>query len=87
MKLVVRNISLGQLGYQPVCAPSQLLHTWSLAAHGRLEEALDLLSTTENVSVINILLKSKIKELVGGKLTLSQLKPGQAVKKSKLRQR
>jgi len=43
------------LGYLPGCAPSQLLHTCSLAEHGRLEKVLDFPATTANISVINIL--------------------------------
>jgi len=38
------------------CAPSQLLHICSLAKHGKLEEVPDFIATTENTSVINILL-------------------------------
>jgi len=37
-------------------APSLLLHTCSLAGYGRLEKVLDFTGTTENISVINILL-------------------------------
>jgi len=53
---MVWNISIGQVGCLPGCAPSQLLHTCSLAEYGRLEKALDFIATTENISVINILL-------------------------------
>jgi len=42
------------LGCLPGYAPSQLLHT--LAEYGRLEKVLDFIATTENISVINILL-------------------------------
>jgi len=56
MTSMVWNISTGQLGYLPGCALSQLLHTCLLAEHGRLEKVLDFIVTTENVSVINILL-------------------------------
>jgi len=44
------------LGYLPGCAPSQLLHTCSLADYGRLEKVLDFTAPTKNISVINILL-------------------------------
>jgi len=50
------NISIGQLGYLSVCAPSQLLHTCSLAEYERLEKILNFLATTEIISVTNILL-------------------------------
>jgi len=50
------NISTGQLGWLPDCAPSQLLHTCSLAEYRRLEKVLGFIATTENISVINILL-------------------------------
>ena len=53
---MVWSISNGQLGCLPGCAPSQLLHTCSLAEHEKLEEALDFLATTKNHSVTNILL-------------------------------
>ena len=56
MTSMVWNISIGQLGTLPGCVPSQLLHTCSLAEHGRLQKVLDFLATTENISVINILL-------------------------------
>jgi len=47
---------LASLGWLPGSAPSQLLHTCSIAEHGRLEKVLDFLATTENISVINTLL-------------------------------
>jgi len=47
---------LASLGWLFGYAPSQLLHTCSLAVYGRLEKVLDFLATTENISVINILL-------------------------------
>jgi len=34
----------------------QLLHTCSLAEYEKLEKVLDFIATTENISVINILL-------------------------------
>jgi len=50
---MVWNISTGQPGSLPGCAPSQLLHTYSLTKHGRLENVLDFIATTGNISVIN----------------------------------
>jgi len=47
---MVQNISTGQLGELPGCAPSQLLHTCSLAEHRKLKKVLDFLATTENIS-------------------------------------
>jgi len=44
------------LGYPFGCAPSQLLHTCSSAEYEKLEKVLDFIATTENISVINILL-------------------------------
>jgi len=44
------------LGYLSGSAPSQLPHTCSLAEYEKLEEVLDFIATTENISVINILL-------------------------------
>jgi len=40
----------------PGYAPPQLLHTCSLAEYEKLEKVLDIIATTENISVINILL-------------------------------
>jgi len=54
MTPVVWNTSIGQLGYLSGYAPSQLLHTCSLADYEKLEKALA--ATTENISVTNILL-------------------------------
>jgi len=56
MMSMVWNISIGRLGYLPGYAPSQLLHTCSLAEHGRPEKVLDFLATTKNISVTNIIL-------------------------------
>jgi len=53
---MVWNISIGKLGYLSGCAPSQLLHTCSLAEQAKLEKVLDFVAITKNVSVINILL-------------------------------
>jgi len=51
------SISIGQLGCLSGYAPAQLLHTCSLAECEKLEkEALDVTVTTENISVINVLL-------------------------------
>jgi len=50
------DISIGQLGSLSGCAPSQLLHTCSLAEREEVEKVLDFLATTKNISVINILL-------------------------------
>jgi len=47
---------LASLGWLPGCAPSQLLHTWVLAEHGRLAKVLYFIAKTENTSVTNILL-------------------------------
>jgi len=44
------------LGSQPGDAPSQRLHTRSLAEYQELEEVLDFIATTKNISVINVLL-------------------------------
>jgi len=42
-----------------------------------VEKVLDFIATTENISVINTSpTKSKAQQLLGGQLTLSQLKPG-----------
>jgi len=46
-------VSLGQL---PGCAPSQLLHTGSLAEYEKLEKVLGFIATTENFSDVNSLL-------------------------------
>jgi len=61
MTPMVWNISMGQLGSLPGRAPSQFLHPCSLAEHGRLENVLDFIATTKNISVINILLVSNPK--------------------------
>jgi len=53
---MVWNISVAQLGWLAGNAPSQLLHTCSLAEYEKLEKVLDFTATTENISVINILL-------------------------------
>jgi len=78
MASVVCGISIGQPGCLSGCAPSQLLHTCLLAEYKKLEKVLDFIGTTENSSVINILLILNPKRsILGGKLTLSQPKPGQ----------
>jgi len=53
---MVWNISIGQLGYLPGCAPSQLLHTCTLAEYEKLKKVLDFTATTNHISVTNILL-------------------------------
>jgi len=55
MTFMLWNISISQLGVAAWLCSFQLLHTCSLTAHGRLEKVLDILATTENISVINIL--------------------------------
>jgi len=64
------------LGYLSGYAPSQLLHTCSLAEYKKLEKVLDFTVTTENISIINILVINPKQRLLRGKLTLPQLKPG-----------
>jgi len=61
------------------CALSQLLHACSLAEHGKLKTVLDFLATTETPVYYQLSshTKSKTQQLLGGKLTLSQPKPGQ----------
>jgi len=56
MTSMIWNISIDQLGYLSGCAPSQLLHACSLAEHEKLQKVLDFIATTENISVVNILL-------------------------------
>ena len=53
---MVWDMSTGQLGSLPGCAPSQPLHTCASAECGKLEEVLDFIATTENISVTDILL-------------------------------
>jgi len=53
---MVWNISIHQLDYLYGYVPSQLLHSCSSAEHEKLEEVLDFIATTENISVIIILL-------------------------------
>jgi len=55
------NTSIGQLGCLSGYSPSQLLHTCSLAEHEKLEKVPDFIATTENISVIIILLVLKPK--------------------------
>ena len=47
---------LASWGSLPGWAPAQLLHTFSWAEQGRLEKVLNFIATTENLSVISILL-------------------------------
>jgi len=56
MMSTVQIISTDHLGCLSVCAPSQLLHTCSLAEYEKLEKVLDFTATTENTCVISILL-------------------------------
>jgi len=56
MMSMVWNICIGQLGSLSGCAPSQLLHTCSLAEYEKQEKVLDFIATTENICVINFLL-------------------------------
>jgi len=51
MTSMIWNISIGQLGLAGH-APSQLLHTCSLAEYEKLKKVLDILATTENISVL-----------------------------------
>jgi len=53
---MVWNISIGQLGCLSGYSPSQLLNTCSLAVYEKLEKVLDFVKTTENFSVLDILL-------------------------------
>jgi len=53
---MARKTFIVRLGYLSACAPFQLLHTCSSAEYEKLGIALDFTATTENVSVINILL-------------------------------
>jgi len=57
MTSVVGNASIGQLGCLSGCAPSLLLHTCSLAPeYKKLEKVVDIIATTKNLRIINILL-------------------------------
>jgi len=58
MTFMVWNISIGQTGYLSGSAPSQLLHICCLAEY---EKVLDFIATTENISVINIVLVLNLK--------------------------
>jgi len=55
MTSLVWNTSIGQLGFLSGCAPSQLLHTCSLAEYGRLEEVLHFITPMFSVVAVNIL--------------------------------
>jgi len=48
---ILWNISTGQLGSLAGYAPSQHLHTCSLAENEKMKKVLDFLATTENISV------------------------------------
>jgi len=64
---MVWSTSIGQLRLpvqipQATClAPSQLLHTCSLAEYGKLEKVLDFIATTKQTSVMNIILLLNLK--------------------------
>jgi len=75
MTFTVQNISISQ----PVCAPSQLLHTCSLAEHEKLEKSPWLHSNNWKHQCYqhSSCTKSKPQQLLGGNLTLPQPKPGQ----------
>jgi len=53
---MVWNISTGQHGSLPGCAPSQLPPSCSSAGHGRLGNILDFTATAENFSLASVLL-------------------------------
>jgi len=53
---MVWNISISQLGCLSGCAPSQLLHICSLAEYEKLEKVIFFITTTENISAIDICL-------------------------------
>ena len=56
-------------------APSHLLHTCSLAKHGRPEKILQFFATAKNISVVNILrVLNPKQQLLGGNITLSQMR-------------
>jgi len=55
MTPTIWNISIGLLGLAARLCFAQLLHTCSLAEHGRLGKP-DFLATAENISAINITL-------------------------------
>jgi len=61
MTPTVWNISTGQLGCLSVCAPSQPLHTCSVAEYEKLGTVLDYIATTEKITVINSLLILNLK--------------------------
>jgi len=62
---MVWNISTGQVVCLSGDAPSQLLHTCSLAEEEKLEKALDCIATTKTTRVINILLILNSKAATG----------------------
>jgi len=55
MMSMVWNISTGQLGWLSDYAPSQLLHSCSLAEYKKLERVLDFIATTKSFNAIKIL--------------------------------
>jgi len=66
---MVWSVSLGQLGSVPGCAPSQFLHTWSLAEYGRLEKSPWFHSNDWKHQCYqrSSCTKSKTQQLLGGK--------------------
>ena len=81
MMFMVWNISIGQPGSLPGCAPSQLLHTHSWAEYEKLEKSLWFHRNNwkHQCYLHSSHTKSKIQQLLGGKLTLTQPKPGQVL--------
>ena len=69
---------LASLGWLPGCAPSQLLHTCSLDEYEKLEKSPCFHSNDKNLQCYQHFspAKSKTQQLLEGKLSLSQLKPG-----------
>ena len=78
MTSMVWNISFGQPGCLPGRAPSQLRHTCSFAEHGGLKNSPWFLSNNwkRQCHQHSSHTKSKTQQLLGGKLTLPQPKPG-----------
>jgi len=83
MPSMVWNISIGQFGCLSGCAPSQLLHSCSLAEYEKPEKSPCFLSNNCKHQCYrrSSRTKSKTQRLLGRKLTLSQPKPGQSLRK------
>ena len=79
MTSMLRTSFIVQLVYLSGCAPFHLLHTCSLAEYEKLEKVLDFIATSENTQHSSCT-NSKTQQLLGGKLTPSQLKLGQPCK-------